>query len=213
MSRRDAADILGIREDASVRAIKMAYRKLAIKWHPDKNPGDEDATAMFQMIGNAYETLCRERQIVCEFFSSEDFLYAADEGDLEEVQALLEADVDIFTTNKWAFTALHKAAQRGHWRICEVLCSHPAGPNLVKKQIRLGGSTALHLAAEKGHFRVIEVLLRCCSSPDFINTKDRNTGMSAMQIAQDRLAKSIKYGGNVGSDQMVVDLLQRYGAE
>lgn len=38
MSRRQAADILGLHDDTNAREIKMAYRKLAIKWHPDKVP-------------------------------------------------------------------------------------------------------------------------------------------------------------------------------
>lgn len=64
-------------------------------------------------MAEAYEVLCEDQQVICQFFSEEDFLYAADEGDLEEVRSLLEAGVDLFTTNKHGFTALHKAAQRG----------------------------------------------------------------------------------------------------
>jgi len=49
--------------------------------------------------------------------------HTADEGDLEEVRSLLEADVDIFTSNKHGFTALHKAAQRGECK-CSSEFSH-----------------------------------------------------------------------------------------
>jgi ankyrin repeat protein len=75
--------------------------------------GDPEATERFKRVAEAYEVLCEDQQVICQFFSEEDFLYAADEGDLEEVRSLLEAGVDIFTTNKHGFTALHKAAQRG----------------------------------------------------------------------------------------------------
>jgi hypothetical protein len=51
-------DILGVSTTASLEEIKKAYKKLAIKWHPDKNPDDPAAaTEMFKRIGEAYETL------------------------------------------------------------------------------------------------------------------------------------------------------------
>ena len=64
------------------------------------------------------------------------------------MRSLLEADVDLFTTNKHGFTALHKAAQRGHHTIVKVLLAEPGATKLVTMQIKLGGSTALHLAVE-----------------------------------------------------------------
>ena len=58
------------------RAIKLAYRKAAIKWHPDKNADNPEATERFQRIAEAYEVLCEEQHVICQFFSAEDFLYA-----------------------------------------------------------------------------------------------------------------------------------------
>lgn len=50
-------DILGVPETASKDEIKGAYRKLAMKWHPDKNLGNTEAETRFKEIGLAYETL------------------------------------------------------------------------------------------------------------------------------------------------------------
>ena len=50
-------NILGVQENASTDEIKKAYRKLSLKYHPDKNVGDKDAVSKFQKISEAYETL------------------------------------------------------------------------------------------------------------------------------------------------------------
>lgn len=48
---------LGITPDSSQEEIKLAYRKLAMQWHPDRNPGDPVAQEKFQAISEAYEIL------------------------------------------------------------------------------------------------------------------------------------------------------------
>src|SRR6266567_1363466 len=50
-------DTLGVKKGASADEIKKAYRKLAAKYHPDKNPGDEAAEEKFKEVQNAYDTL------------------------------------------------------------------------------------------------------------------------------------------------------------
>jgi len=54
---RDFYKILGVRKDATEREVKKAYRKLAMKWHPDKNKEDPKAVEKFQDLGAAYEVL------------------------------------------------------------------------------------------------------------------------------------------------------------
>jgi molecular chaperone DnaJ len=55
--KQDFYEVLGIGKDASAGEIKKAYRKQAIKYHPDKNPGDQEAEANFKKAAEAYEVL------------------------------------------------------------------------------------------------------------------------------------------------------------
>jgi len=57
MSKRDYYEVLGVNRSAEADEIKKVYRKLALKFHPDKNPGDKTAEEKFKELGEAYEVL------------------------------------------------------------------------------------------------------------------------------------------------------------
>ncbi len=57
MSKQDYYELLGVARDADEKVLKAAFRKAAMKYHPDKNPGDAEAEKKFKEIGEAYDVL------------------------------------------------------------------------------------------------------------------------------------------------------------
>src|SRR3981081_257097 len=57
MAKQDFYDILGVSKSADADVLKRAYRKLAMQFHPDRNPGDKSAEQKFKDISEAYDVL------------------------------------------------------------------------------------------------------------------------------------------------------------
>ena len=57
MAKKDYYDILGVAKNADADAIKKAYRKVAMQYHPDRNPGNKESEEKFKEAAEAYEVL------------------------------------------------------------------------------------------------------------------------------------------------------------
>ena len=66
MADKDFYQVLGVNRDASDSEIKKAYRKLAIQFHPDKNPGNKEAEEKFKEISAAYDVIGDEKKNILE---------------------------------------------------------------------------------------------------------------------------------------------------
>src|SRR5579862_3458982 len=62
MAKRDYYQVLGVNRDASEEEIKKAFRKLAMKYHPDRNSGSKDTEENFKEAKEAYEILCDQKK-------------------------------------------------------------------------------------------------------------------------------------------------------
>src|SRR6187455_1191459 len=61
-TKRDYYEVLGVERGTSTDDLKKAYRKLAMQYHPDRNPGDKAAEEKFKELGEAYEVLADDQK-------------------------------------------------------------------------------------------------------------------------------------------------------
>ena len=61
--KRDYYEVLGVAKNAEAAEIKKAYRKLALQYHPDRNPGDKEAEEKFKEAAEAYDVLSKKNAV------------------------------------------------------------------------------------------------------------------------------------------------------
>lgn len=116
MSRRDFYEVLGIAADADDRQIKRAYRQLAMQHHPDRNPDDPKAEALFKEAAEAYEVLSdKERRQIYDVFGHDGLdggRYASGAG-FSSVEDIFAQFSDIFGDVFGFATSKPEGPQRG----------------------------------------------------------------------------------------------------
>lgn len=97
MSKRDYYEILGVARNASADEIKKSYRKLALKWHPDRNPGNKQAEENFKEGSEAYEVLSDpDKRRRYDQFGHEGMRRGADFHDFGSMNDIFSTFGDIF---------------------------------------------------------------------------------------------------------------------
>jgi molecular chaperone DnaJ len=97
MSKRDYYEVLGVSKEASASELKSAYRKLAMKYHPDKNQGNDEAEAKFKEASEAYDVLSdADKKARYDRFGHEGMRGAAGGGGFTDVNDIFSAFSDIF---------------------------------------------------------------------------------------------------------------------
>jgi len=121
-TKRDFYEILGIAKTATADDIKKAYRKLALKYHPDRNPGNKEAEVKFREATSAYEILSdAEKRRMYDQFGHEGVQGSHGHADNMNMEDIFESFGDIFenifhgqTQSRRGKKASGPSAQRGH---------------------------------------------------------------------------------------------------
>src|SRR6516165_1094915 len=95
-TKRDYYEVLGVTRTASFEEIKKTYRQLALKFHPDRNPGDADAERRFKEAAEAYEVLSDQEKRQRYDRYGHAGLEGAGVHDFRNADDIMEAFSDIF---------------------------------------------------------------------------------------------------------------------
>lgn len=165
MSKRDFYEILGVSKQASEQEIKTAYRKLAMKYHPDRNPNDKAAEDKFKAAAQAYEVLSNpEKRKQYDQYGHDGYQQANQGGysggpqmDMDDIFANFG---DIFgsmfgggagnTGTGRRTKATGPQAQRGHDRHIEISISLKDSYTGIKQELSYGHLAACETCQGKG---------------------------------------------------------------
>ncbi len=143
MSKRCYYEVLGVVRESSEREIATAYRKLAIRFHPDSNPGDEDATRKFKEASEAYEVL-RDAETRARY---DRFGHAGvgEQAGFRDVEDIFDAFGDLFGGGGGMFGEIfgrRRGPRRGRDLRCEVELTLEEAAQGVRKEISFRRSEA-----------------------------------------------------------------------
>lgn len=97
MNKKDYYEILGVSRNATEAEIKQAYRRLALKYHPDKNPGNKEAEERFKEISEAYEVLTdAEKRRIYDLYGHEGLEGQGYSTGFTDINDIFSAFSDIF---------------------------------------------------------------------------------------------------------------------
>jgi molecular chaperone DnaJ len=122
-AKRDYYEVLGVSRDASEKEIAAAYRKLAIRYHPDSHPGDEDATEKFKEAAEAYEILSdSEKRSIYDQYGHAGLESGGFSPHFTDVTDIFEAFGDMFGFGDLFGGAFGGRRRRRHRRGADVRC-------------------------------------------------------------------------------------------
>lgn len=97
MTKRDYYEILGVSRNATKEEIKKAYRRLALKYHPDRNPGDKEAEEKFKEAAEAYEVLSDDqKRAIYDRYGHEGLKNSGGYTDFHDINDIFSAFSDLF---------------------------------------------------------------------------------------------------------------------
>lgn len=164
-------DLLGVSPNASQEEIKKAYRKLAMKWHPDRNPGNKQAEEKFKEIQKAYDYLSNpNKQDFSNHFSSH---FSHDEMDinLEDIMKAFGQNSFFYDFFSDSFSEMHQA--RNNRKYSQSI--HQTKVSLQFWEAVFGCQKSFQMQIDNGNLQKIQVNFpKGCDQGDVLVTKISN---------------------------------------